>query len=758
MAGRKKKSKESAADKDDIIPLEEGWKRIQEVGVVPFLDRVESMITSNEEKAEDQLKHQSIPQKQFTETYDTIFNMCIQREPYNFSEPLYSYHGQALTDYFKKTVIPALSKARDKHGLALLQEWNQRWRANKWVADGLRRMFMYLDRFYVPNSEDLLTMSESGFSLFRKHVFDKFKDPVRDAVLDCIRREREHEDQDRDVLRESIAVFVELGQKLSKVDLQLYKEDFEKSFVEAARQFYQVTSRAWMEQDSCPDYMVKAEKCVEEEEGRLQTYIHQSTREALMRATRDELLKRHQNELLQKQSGIAALLERESRPDLARMYRLFESVEGGLQPVADAMREHVKRLGNNFIEDSKNQKDGDKNHELVRNLISLHERFHGIVNNNFHNNQLFQKALKEAFEDFINREYYTSNLLARFINDVLKKGSKVAVEDLERTLDHVVMLYGYIRDKDIFERDYQLFLSNRLLQGLSQSEQAERRMIGKLKTECGYQWTSKLESMFKDVQLSNELNVNFRRVHGDKFGVELYTNVCTTGCWPSSSIPPCNLPPQLKGVTEAFKKFYLNQHSGRRLQWRCDQGKADVMVQFNPKTKKVLSVSTYQMMVLLLFCMKDKISFKEMQDQTQIPTDELQAHVLSLAHPKVKVLLKNPNTNKVADDHEFMINSKYKNALYKVKVPLLMKLAKNNKEIAELDKQNKIRRRHMIDAAIVRIMKTRKTLKHPQLAAEVVDQLKARFMPSGTDIKKRIESLIEQEYLDRYENFRSTYN
>lgn len=59
------------------------------------------------------------------------------------------------------------------------------------------------------------------------------------------------------------------------------------------------------------------------------------------------------------------------------------------------------------------------------------------------------------------------------------------------------MLYGYIRDKDIFERDYQLYLSNRLLQALSRSEQAEKRMIGKLKTECGYQWTSKLEGMFK---------------------------------------------------------------------------------------------------------------------------------------------------------------------------------------------------------------------------------------------------------------------
>ena len=45
-------------------------------------------------------------------------------------------------------------------------------------------------------------------------------------------------------------------------------------------------------------------------------------------------------------------------------------------------------------------------------------------------------------------------------------------------MDHVVMLYGYIRDKDIFERDYQIYLADRLLQDVSLTEQAERSMIG----------------------------------------------------------------------------------------------------------------------------------------------------------------------------------------------------------------------------------------------------------------------------------------
>jgi cullin 3 len=49
-------------------------------------------------------------------------------------------------------------------------------------------------------------------------------------------------------------------------------------------------------------------------------------------------------------------------------------------------------------------------------------------------------------------------------------------------------------------------------------------------------------------------------------------------------------------------------------------------------------------------------------------------------------------------------------------------------------------------------------MEHSSLIAEVIKQLQARFMPNPNIIKKRIESLIEREYLERSKTDRKLYN
>jgi len=342
----------------------------------------------------------------------------------------------------------------------------------------------------------------------------------------------------------------------------------------------------------------------------------------------------------------------------------------------------------------------------------------------------------------------------------LKKGSKINVKNVESTLDNVVFLYGYIQDKDVFEYDYQHFLANRLLMGLCESEHTEKSMIAKLKTECGYQWTNKLEGMFKDVQLSKDMMQKFKKEVFDtekNLDIQLDVNVCTTGYWPSRANVPSNLPQDVALACDKFKRFYLNQHSGHKLDWRLDQGQAELQVLFSPKVRRGLIVTTYQMMIMLVFNSYKTPTYKQILDITGIPRGDVANHLLSLVHPKVAVLAKKPPGNSLEDGHMFRINPQYQNKLLKVSVPLLPPQKTDKTKDGE-EAGPQLQRRHQMDAAVVRIMKARKTMKHAQLVGEVMQQLSARFKAKPPDIKKRIEALIEQEYLERDSKDRGVYN
>jgi len=58
-------------------------------------------------------------------------------------------------------------------------------------------------------------------------------------------------------------------------------------------------------------------------------------------------------------------------------------------------------------------------------------------------------------------------------------------DDVEATLDKVMMLFRYLQEKDVFEKYYKQHLAKRLLSGRTVSDDAERSLLVKLKTECG---------------------------------------------------------------------------------------------------------------------------------------------------------------------------------------------------------------------------------------------------------------------------------
>lgn len=82
--------------------------------------------------------------------------------------------------------------------------------------------------------------------------------------------------------------------------------------------------------------------------------------------------------------------------------------------------------------------------------------------------------------------------------------------ELQTYVFHFVALF--MVGKDVFEAFYKKDLAKRLLVGKSASVDAEKSMLSKLKQECGAAFTSKLEGMFKDMELSKDVLLHFKQV------------------------------------------------------------------------------------------------------------------------------------------------------------------------------------------------------------------------------------------------------
>ncbi|XP_059450028.1 cullin-3A-like [Corylus avellana] len=682
----------------------------------------------------------------FEELYRNAYNMVLHK----FGEKLYSGLVATMTSHLSE-ISKSIEAAQ---GELFLEELNRKWADHNKALQMIRDILMYMDRTFIPSTHKT-PVHELGLNLWRDVVIhsSKTQTRLRDTLLELVHRERNGEVINRGLMRNIIKMLMDLGSTV-------YQEDFEHHFLEVSADFYRLESQQFIECCDCGDYLKKAERRLNEEMERVSHYLDTRSLDKITNVVEKEMIESHMQRLVHMEnSGIVNMLVNDKYEDLGRMYNLFRRVPTGLSIVRDVMTSYIRDTGKQLVTDPERLRDPV---DFVQRLLDLKDKYDKIISLAFGNDKTFQNALNSSFEYFINLNTRSPEFISLFVDDKLRKGLRgVSEEDVEVVLDKVMMLFRYLQEKDVFEKYYKQHLAKRLLAGKTVSDDAERSLIVKLKTECGYQFTSKLEGMFTDMKTSQDTMQGFYASNGpDLVGDSptLAVQVLTTGSWPTQPSATCNLPAEILGVCEKFRSYYLGTHTGRRLSWQTNMGTADLKATFGKGQKHELNVSTYQMCVLMLFNNADRMTYKEIEQATEIPASDLKRCLQSLACVKGKnVLRKEPMSKDIAEDDAFFFNEKFTSKLYKVKIGTVVAQRESEPENQETRQRVEEDRKPQIEAAIVRIMKSRRMLDHNNIIAEVTKQLQARFLPNPVIIKKRIESLIEREFLERDKNDRKMY-
>ncbi|KAH7913225.1 Cullin [Hygrophoropsis aurantiaca] len=738
----------------------------------------------------------------FEENHRFAYNMVLYKQGSMLYNGVRKLVADNVDHLAKSDIIPVFPTGgnddptqQSQAGELLLKALRRVWDDHIGNMSKLRDILKYMDRVYT-KANQVPEIYDAGLEIFLQHIIcAPIRDHVVSAILGLIQIERDGYVINRSSVKECVDVFLQLN--VDNDDKTVYKRDLEPAVLQASEIFYSAEGQRLLESCDAPEYLQRVEARFKSEQERAHHYLSSQTATSLRNILENHLLTPNLSKVINmSNSGLDIMIDLDKLEDLNRLYRLFLMVPKGLPTLTGSLKHSIVQRGKEINQASTNSEsvqddagaeqnddDGPLQSKMkskprvlgagvqtlslalkwVQDVLDLKDKFDQIWKRAFGSNHDIETALNKAFEDFINLHQKAPEFISLFIDENLKKGLKGKTDiEVDNILDKTITVFRFISEKDAFERYYKNHLAKRLLLGRSVSDDAERGMLAKLKVECGFQFTQKLEGMFHDIKLSTDTMQAYRK-HLENTSapdIEIAVTVMTSTFWPMShSSASCTLPECLIRSCKSFEQFYLNRHSGRRLTWQLSLGNADVRVQFKAR-KHDLNVSTFALVLLLLFedlSDDEFLTYDELKSATSLPDVDLQRHLQSLACAKFKILKKHPPGRDVNPSDSFSFNNDFTCAMQKIKISTVSAKVETIEERKETRDRIEEERHHQTEACIVRIMKDRKHMTHNDLVNEVTRQLSTRFQPNPQNIKKRIEGLIDREYLERCED-RKSYN
>lgn len=536
-------------------------------------------------------------------------------------------------------------------------------------------------------------------------------------VLNLIKLDRDNQNVDIKLIQSILQMLIELS---------YYSSEFESKFLTNTNAYYMTESDLLINQLETPYYIQHAyQRRSQEMNDRIKLYLDVHTKQALANVVTNQLIYSKTELIIKK--GFDEMMQKNLLKPLKIFYELL-----GTNPKMSLLRhafgEYIKKQGVALI------KNPQSDSTMVIEILKFKTSLDIVLKHCFENDKLFQNALMESFEYFMNtRGNKPAELIAKFIDSKLKitKKQPRANEMDANQLDQVLTLFRYIQGKDAFETYYKKFLAKRLLTDKSISIDLERYVLEKLKAECGREFTKKLESMLEDVQNSTLLDQDFKAFEPDLSRMPLTVKVVSQAIWPTFPATQIKLPPRMLQTQSLYTKFYTSKHNGKKLIWQDALSSCTLTAHFESGTKEIMA-SLSQAAILLLFNDRISMTLSQIAKETNLDSKELSRLLVSISTGPTNFL----NSVTTGTSITYHVNPNFQSSASRLRVPApMVDQAVEEKKVEEKVFHN---RQHQIDATIVRIMKSKKTATHYELVNEVISQSNFPVEVSGLkDIQKK---------------------
>ena len=721
----------------------------------------------------------------FEELYRCAYNMVLHK----FGSYLYQNVQETISRHLEEVGKVVESKSGEAFLQVLVTSWSDYTRS----MQNIRDILMYMNKTFV-KQHNRTPVHELGLQLWNKHLLERplVQSMLKQVVLEAVLKFRKGDRTENKSISQVTKMCMDIGK-------DVYQKLVEEPIQEDTEAFYGTVSQTAIATHDCSSYLNLVQSTLEEEAKVVALYLFDSSKLKVVSKVEQEMIGKQVETLIEMEgSGLLHQISQRQFDKLALMYSVLKRSPNGHPAMIERLRVHLLETGEKIIQLKKTKTKMKMKMQMqtpatttsatsatttttadtiqvVQQLIAERGMYDEIISRSFHGDKAFANAIQLCFEKVLNSNPATPEYLSVFLDNTLRKDLKGKTdEEAEVVIDRVMTLFRYLYEKDVFEKYYKQLLAKRLLtsSGRLSLEEHEKLVILKLKTECGYQFTSKLESMFNDIRTSQDIMQNFNSNTNSSSGgghkIDMNVQVLTMGSWPTQQSVQCEIPSELQACCAQFEEFYLKTHSGRKLSWQTNMGYGEVRAIFADNKKHELCMSTVQMCVLMLFSEVDRLSYMEVRRAMGegFPEPDLKRTLQSLACVKGKnVLTKVPAGREVGENDAFCYNANFKSKLYRVKIGTISSSSSSsgNESGASGVTPSEIKlkidedRKPQIEAAIVRIMKSRRVLGHNLLVSEVTQMLSGRFIPEMGMIKMRIESLIEREFLERDEGDRKVY-